>query len=279
MRRYRLLITIVSVLLMLLPALPAQAIDFKDVAQRFVKSGEKPHPGGPQRPPGPNSGPIGGAGGNGRPQAPDYQAQEEALITELLVMLVGHAQHDLARGAELYSAQQDDKHLNFLRYTAGKVISALELDPRDGSFAPVLAAVQGGSPAAISQAAGRLDGELRSGIGTDLGPDYLWYYEAGQNISRLEFAIWEQSGFNMLHFYGKSASLQISFQTPAAASAGDLAAALGELATGSGRAVDMIELVKRMLVLRTLIEERYGYGGSGMVLWSAGLMLQVLVYR
>jgi hypothetical protein len=273
MRAIRLCMVVAGLaLLAQLLATPAQAFSLAEVAQRFAKSGEKPHPGGPQRPPGPVSGPIGGPiGGPGpgpgpRP-APDVPPQQQAMITELMVILVGHAANDLSRGAELYSADGSEKNLNFLRYTVNKVITALELDPRDGTLAPVARAVETGDAAAITQAVAAMDGELRDGIGNELGPEYLWYYEAGQNVSRLEFAIWEASGFNMLHYFGKSTSPQVSFASPMAASAGDMATLLGQLAARNGQSTDVVELVKEMIALRTEIENRYGFPGNGMVLW------------
>jgi len=189
------------------------------------------------------------------------------MITELMVILVGHATNDLSRGAELYAADRSAKNLNFLRYTVDKVVSALELDPRDGTLAPVARAVNGGDAAAIQQAVTTMDAEVRDGIATELGQDYLWFYEAGQNVSRLEFAIWEESGFNMLHFFGKSTRLEVSFAAPTAASAGDMATLLNELAGKSGQPTDVVELVQDMAALRTLIDDRYGFPGNGMVLW------------
>jgi hypothetical protein len=253
--------------LVLTTAAPARAFDLAETARQFAQKGEKPHPGGP-RPPGPNTGPSAGPiGGPGRPPAPDVAPQQEALITELVVLLVGHAANDLQHGAELFAADPSEKNLNFLRYTANKVVTTLELDPQDGTLAPVLAALQRGDSASIRRSTADLGAELRQGLGTDLGPEYLWYFEAGQNISAVEFAIWEESGFNLLHFYGKSVQLQLNFATPAAASAGDFATLIAALQAHSGQSADLVALMQDYIALRGGIEQRYGFPGSGMVLW------------
>jgi hypothetical protein len=198
---------------------------------------------------------------------PGNRFADEALVTELVVMLVGHADYDLQRGAEIYASDRCDKHLNFLAFTADKVVAALELDRRDGTLAPVIEAVERKDAALISEAVAAMHVEVTSGISTDLGPEYLWYYEVGQNISRIEFAIWEQTHFNLLGFVGQSADPGVQFRSSPAGGNTDLARLMQAFTTGNVQGTDMVGLFEDYMALRDYIAAHYGFEGAGLILW------------
>jgi hypothetical protein len=237
---------------------PAYAFDLSDLAQQFAKDGERP---------GHQTGPIGG------PIQPGYGGQQPAaqpdnvLITELVVMLVGHADYDLSRGAEIYAADLSEKNLNFLSYTVDKVVEALELDREDGTLAPVIEALGTRNPANIKKAISDMHNELTGGLSGELGPEYLWYYEVGQNISRVEFTIWEQSHFNVMGFVGKKARPNVRFNSSPASNADDLARLMEAFDVKQGAECDLVEVFENYMAVRDYIYNYYGFEGSGLILW------------